>query len=308
MDSVQDALKSRRRNARTPLRASLRMRQPQAYVGYWWEDPARLLLFFILPLYGLLSIDLLGAPKTIDRIYFDGFYAFVGALFLAIVTAAAWLACTTARPARPAPVEVPVHVLDLVFGLAFVGYLVMMSGVLAHPALLVGFFRGEVSAFDLLEMKGRIVGLSTLTQATAAYIALYFYVFRRPEKGFNRYKLYIVVLAVLTVIRSFIFAERLALIEMVLPFALMVARFRHAPRHWKLITLGPFAAIPLLVGFFIANEYKRSWETYYINLYDNVFDFALERLLSYYATALNNGAGILSILGWGEGHPMFTFD
>lgn len=63
-----------------------------------------------------------------------------------------------------------------------------------------------------------------------------------------------------------------------------------------------------MVGLFIVNEYHRSWQTYYINIYDNIFDFAIERLALYYSTALYNGAGILSILGWGNGHPMYTFD
>ncbi|WP_254799088.1 oligosaccharide repeat unit polymerase [Burkholderia ubonensis] len=279
-----------------------------AYRGYWWEDPVRLGLIFILPLYGLLSISLLGNQRAIERVYFDSFYAFTGALFLVTMMAAAALVGGATPDSRNAPVALPRRVLDVVFALAFTGYLVMMIGVLAHPALLVAFIRGTVSAFDLLELKGRIVGLSTLTQATAAYVALYFYVFRQRERGFNRYKLYLVVLALLTLLRSFIFAERLAVVEMVLPLALMVVRFRLRPRRPALLAIGPFAAIPLLIGFFIASEYSRSWETYYVHMYDNILDFALERLGLYYSTALNNGAGIVSVLGWGSGHPMFTFD
>ncbi|WP_232445453.1 oligosaccharide repeat unit polymerase [Burkholderia ubonensis] len=279
-----------------------------AYRGYWWEDPARLVLIFILPLYGLLSISLLGNQKAIERVYFDGFYSFAGALFLVTVMAVAALASGAPPAARDAAIALPRLVLDFVFALAFAGYLVMMNGVIAHPALLVEFIRGTASTFDLLELKGRIVGLSTLTQVTAAYVALYFYVFRQRERGFNRYKLYLVVLAVLTLLRSFIFAERLAVVEMALPLAFMIARFRLWPRRPALLVLGPFAAIPLLVGFFIASEYSRSWETYYVHVYDNILDFALERLGLYYSTALNNGAGIVSVLGWGGGHPMFTFD
>ena len=141
-----------------------------------------------------------------------------------------------------------------------------------------------------------------------AYVPLYFYVFRQAERGINRYKLYMIILGVLTLLRSFIFAERLAVIEVALPTVLMYVRFRGGPRRSKLVTLGPFAAIGPMVGLFIANEYHRSWETYYINIYDNIFDFAIERLALYYSTALNNGAGMLSVLGWGSGHPMYTFD
>ncbi|WP_406806840.1 oligosaccharide repeat unit polymerase [Burkholderia semiarida] len=281
------------------------------YAGYWWEDPARLVPMFILPLYGLLSLSLLGDQKSIARIYFDGYYAFAGALFLMVVAATAWLATTEARTRRgPAetPVEVPPRVLDCLFALALFGNLVMMSGIIARPALLLEFLHGQATAYDMLQQIGRVTGLSSFTQATSPFVALYFYVFRTPVKGLNRYKIYMAVLAVLTVLRSFLFAERLALIEMVMPLALMVVRFRLHGRYARLLTLGPYAAIPLLFALFIANEYNRSWEAYYVNIYDNIFDFALERLGLYYSTSLNNGAGMLAVLGWGQGHPMFTFD
>lgn len=286
-------------------------RRAAGYTGYWWEDPARLVLIFILPLYGMLSLSLLGDQKSIARIYFDGYYAFVGALFLLVVMASAWIATTEAESRwgpREAAIELSPRVLDFLFGLALFGYAVMMSGILLHPALLLDFVHSEATTYVMLEQKGTVTGLSSFTQATAPFVALYFYVFRKPVKGLNRYKIYMAVLAVLTLLRSFIFAERLALIEMMLPLVLMVVRFRLDGRFSGLLKFGPYAAIPLLFGLFIANEYNRSWEAYYVNIYDNLFDFALERLGLYYSTSLNNGAGILSVLGWGNGHPMFTFD
>ncbi|CAG2134411.1 hypothetical protein LMG31506_01380 [Cupriavidus yeoncheonensis] len=281
---------------------------PDHHEGYWWEDPARLLLYFILPLYMLIALDLLGEQKAIERVYFTSFHALAGALFLGVLTVAAYAERILVPQARHAPPEIPVRVLDAMFGLALAGYLVMMGGVIAQPAILLSFLNGGANTYDVLELKGRIAGISTLTQATVAYVPLYFYVFRRPVRGFNRYKAYMVVLGVLTLLRSFIFAERLALVEALLPWALMAARFSNLPRHSVLLTLGPFAAIVPMIGFFIANEYNRSWETYYVNIYDNIFDFALERLAMYYSTALNNGAGLLTIMGWGTGEPTFTFD
>ncbi|CAG4898726.1 hypothetical protein R70241_02516 [Paraburkholderia saeva] len=282
--------------------------QPRVMAGYWWEDPAKLLLFFVVPLYALISMDLLGDQKAIARVFYDSFYAFAGGLFLVTIMAVAYVTHSSAPAVQREPVEIPRRVLDVVFVMAFGGYLIMMGGVIAHPSIIVSFFNGGANAYDLLELKGRVAGLSTLTQATVAYVPLYFYVFRQPERGINRYKLYMLLLGALTLLRSFIFAERLALIEVALPFVLMYVKFRTGTRRSKLLALGPFAAIVPMVGFFIANEYNRSWETYYVNIYDNIFDFAIERLAMYYSTALNNGAGILSILGWGTGSPTFTFD
>jgi hypothetical protein len=276
--------------------------------GYWWEDPTRLLLFFILPLYILLSMELLGEQKAIGHIYYSGFYAFAGGLFLLVVMVVSAIGRSATPVVAAAPADIPIGVLDFVFGLALLGYVIMMGQVLTHPMMILSFFSGNTSVYDLLEMKGRIAGLSTLTEATIAYVPLYFYVFRHAVKGFTRYKLYMIILGVLTLLRSFVFAERLAVIEVALPTVLMYVRFRGGPRRSLLVALGPFAAIAPMVGFFIANEYHRSWEAYYINIYDNIFDFAIERLALYYSTALNNGAGMLSILGWGTGHAMYTFD
>lgn len=289
--------------------------QPYAYAGYWWEDPARLMLVFILPLYALISLDLLGGQKAIERVYFDSFFALAGAMFLVMFTAAACAERALLPPPPPRmPTMLPTSVLDTIFWLALGGYLVMMGGVIAQPSLLLSFFTGGANTYDILELKGRVAGVSTLTQAAVAYVPLYFYVFRRPVPGLNRFKVYMAILAVLTLLRSFIFAERLALMEIALPYALMLVRFRlddtqrQRPVRAFLLTLGPLAAIPPMIGFFIANEYNRSWETYYVNIYDSIFDFALERLAMYYSTALNNGAGLLSIMGWGSGDPVFTLD
>lgn len=276
--------------------------------GYWWEDPARLLMYFIVPLYMLISLDLLGEQKAIERVYFNSEFAIAGALFLVVLTVAAASERVLLPRWPDAPVQVPREVLDGLFWLACFGYVVMMGGVIAQPAVLFSFLSGQASTYDVLELKGRIAGISTLTQATVAYVPLYFHIFRQPVDGLNRYKVFLGVLCVLTLLRSFIFAERLALVEVILPWALMAVRFRGGPQRTLLLTLGPFAAIVPLIAFFIANEYNRSWETYYVNIYDNILDFALERLGLYYSTAINNGAGLLTIMGWGTGDPTFTFD
>ncbi|MFL9907823.1 oligosaccharide repeat unit polymerase [Paraburkholderia sp. RL17-337-BIB-A] len=283
-------------------------REQLAFNGYWWEDPARLMLFFIMPLYTLISIDLLGDQKAIAQLYFNSFYAFAGALFLVVVTAVSYLGRTVAPPVTQAPVEISRWVLDVLFVLSLIGYLTMMSGVITHPTLMLSFFNGDANTYDLMAVKGRIAGISTLTQVAVAYVPLYFYVFQQPALGISRYKIYLLVLLGLALLRSFVFAERLALIELVIPLTVMYLKFRRSHRPSRIIALGPYAAIVPLVAFFIANEYNRSWESYYVKIYSNIFTFALDRLALYYSTALNNGAGVLKILGWGVGDPVFTLD
>lgn len=293
---------------RTRTASTWRERRGIVFRGYWWEDPARLTLFFILPLYLLIASTLFGNPKGISRIYFNVSYGLAGAVFLLVVAAAAGAGRGADPKPALSPVGVRLWVLDALFWLSLLGYAVMMSNLIVNPSLLVGYLTGEVTAYDLILSKVRVTGISTFTQAAVAYVPLHFYTFRRRGKPIDRYTVYLAVLYLLVTIRAFLFSERLALIEMALPAAFMYLRFRRVQRYSTLLWLGPFAAVGLLILLFLVNEYPRSWESFYIHVYDNYFDFAVDRLGLYYSTALNNGAGLLSVLGWGGGDPIFTLD
>ena len=98
----------------------------------------------------------------------------------------------------------------------------------------------------------------------------------------------------LAVMRSVVWSERLAVIELVVVY--VVARLAFARvttlRWWRIGTIVPLVAPLLLYVAFTGTEYIRTWD-YYRNEYDSVWAFAFERLLTYYATASNNGIGLL---------------
>jgi hypothetical protein len=104
----------------------------------------------------------------------------------------------------------------------------------------------------------------------------------------------VVLVFVLGAIRMVAWSERLAVIELVVTYA--VARLAFAQvasaRVWSLAAALPLAAPLLLYGAFTGTEYFRSWE-FFKNQYDSVWAFSLDRLLAYYATASNNGIGLL---------------
>jgi hypothetical protein len=115
----------------------------------------------------------------------------------------------------------------------------------------------------------------------------------------------------LTIARVFLWKERLALIEVGVPAALVVlvqgtphskvSRFlRRAIARW-----GPYLAVPVLIGVFTFTEYFRSWKTYSHTQSLTLFEFMTSRIATYYFTALNNGAGLLATHS-GE-WPTFNF-
>jgi hypothetical protein len=61
---------------------------------------------------------------------------------------------------------------------------------------------------------------------------------------------------------------------------------------WRVANLLPLAAPLALYLAFTGTEYFRSWE-FYRNEYDSIWAFSFERLVAYYATASNNGIGLL---------------
>ncbi len=138
-------------------------------------------------------------------------------------------------------------------------------------------------------------GVTTLTQFGVAFAIAYGLkcsagvqrVSRIEHAGF-------VLLLLLAVFRGFAWAERLAVIEYVVCFG--VARLAFLPivraSHQRAAQLLPVVAPIALYLLFTASEYFRSWE-YYVNQYDSIWAFTLDRLITYYATATNNGIGLL---------------
>ena len=83
-----------------------------------------------------------------------------------------------------------------------------------------------------------------------------------------------------------------------------LARCLGKPALRLLSSLGPFAALPLLIIYFGIAESVRSWtsSTYHQKL--GFWQFVIGRSTSYYYPSLNNGAGVLATTQW----PTYKFE
>ena len=99
---------------------------------------------------------------------------------------------------------------------------------------------------------------------------------------------------VLATFRAYAWAERLAVIEVLVCY--VIARMAYLPltstKLQRVASIAPAIGPFVLYLLFTASEYFRSWE-FYVNQYSSVWAFTLDRLITYYATAVNNGIGIL---------------
>lgn len=138
---------------------------------------------------------------------------------------------------------------------------------------------------DPFYVKGVILktapGITTLTQlAVAAFpLSLAFMVTK------SRLNLSLIVLVIiLALVRSIIFSERLALIELVVPGAFVL--FGHVRvRFIRFLTIS-MALIFFVFTFFSAAELRRS---FVYNVDQPVLENAITRFVGYYVTSINNG-------------------
>lgn len=113
----------------------------------------------------------------------------------------------------------------------------------------------------------------------------------------------LVGLIVATLLRAVFFSERLALVEVVIASTItflmtspIIPRFLSTPaRVGGLWILGIFSYLV----FFAVTELVRSWTFYSAVSSVSVFEFAVDRALAYYATAVNNGALFIESNGFG---------
>lgn len=152
------------------------------------------------------------------------------------------------------------------------------------------FVSQDVSSGALETTVGTVPGLTTLTQVGVAYavVAAVLLTHGRDRRAIVRLS----VLAVLTVVRAYLFTERLALIEVAVPvLAVLALRSSHGGRPgWRLmLRLAPIPLVVLLVAGFAATEYSRSYNFYKTRVDDTLLEFSAKRLSGYYATAYNNG-------------------
>ena len=170
------------------------------------------------------------------------------------------------------------------------------------PETVVGVLAGEKGAmydarFTYLPTVG---GITTLTQfGTAAVILGAVIGFCR---GWRTVRIKLAILLFAAVCRALINSERFALIELIVPFAIVALGFRYlsyskvAVRARMLMNLAPVIAVVALLLFFTSFEYLRSWSNYYAGRDQSLWEFGAMRLVGYYVTSFNNGAYFLNRL------------
>lgn len=287
--------------ASTPRTGPAPARRP---VSVWWLSPV-LMTLVVVPLAVLSGAmfddqtfrDLWRSPKTITTA--TCLLLLAGGLALALGA----LVVGASRPLRPRPGRWPdlsqaeVGVLErastVTCALTVVGYVAFVfegarSGLslstIADALGQEGVYNGTIK-----ESLGTIPGVTTLTQVGLVSVLISaLLIAGRPAR---RHWIRLVVVLALAVPRAFLLTERLALLELLVPVVVVAAlRLAQTAGARRAVALVPVLALPFVMVVFAAFEYSRSWVFFRERSSGGFVQFAVERLVGYYATALNNGA------------------
>jgi hypothetical protein len=272
----------------------------------WWIHPGKLTLYFVLPLY-LFIVYLVPAmwPRLVvlkGANYLGPSFAGTGVAMITLLGLFGFLGSRIAVD-RPAPGGYVVEPLRLagVGTVTILAYAIWFFPILTHGS--TSLERDELN---------RMPGVTSFTQLGVPFVLCYLHC--RLTSGqtfpsFVRWQFRAVL--GLTIARVFIWSERLAFIEVVLPALVLVLTYGK-PRlrlsralHSAIATWGPGLAAPCLIAAFTFTEYFRSWRFYSQTQSLSLFDFMTSRVVTYYFTALNNGAGMLATRS--EEWPTYNF-
>lgn len=287
--------------------------------GAWWLSPVAVSLMVAtaaIALTASLSDDrfraLWGSPKSVT-----------GAALLTMFSGALALALAAAVVGGLRPLEPPVRrwpglssatmermrrTSSVLVTLTVVGYLGLLY-LMARAGIGPGNVREAAdygAALPLKDVVGTLPGLTTMTQFGIAAVIVSSVVLVQQFDKAEVAKICVVV--GLAVPRAFLFSERLAVLELVVPMV-VVPCFGLAlnPRAARYVRLVPVVGVPGCITVFSTFEYFRSWE-FYRGTQHSFLRFSTERIAGYYATSVNNGYLKWTHMDWPDRLPGATID
>ncbi|MGI8991273.1 MAG: O-antigen polymerase [Bryobacteraceae bacterium] len=215
------------------------------------------------------------------------------------------------------PWRAAIQLFRLGFYLCLTGYLIWAASAIKlglNFSILVQALTGRNSALEIIKNHylTTLPGVTSLANFDVAVIVLGFLI--GTAHGWPLVRKQCLAVFSLAVLRAYLNMERLAVIELVVPFAVLSLRliYLELPNTKatirRLVGFAPIIAPSALFCLFTISEYTRSWTSFYSTKGMNLVEFSALRLLGYYVTALNNGAFLLERLNVPLGAPVFSLD
>lgn len=277
----------------------------------WWIRPVPLLLAINVPLLGYAATrraeeysELWQTSRYVDATTILTCLVCLGAL-------AGGIALGSRGRRRYGPIHVG-HVDQLVtwrnwtYRVSVLAYVIWLGIGLSRglgPGSIVAVLSGDSGAvYELKQVTlAPVSGITTWSQLAVVSVAINRVLAMRGNSCPGQVR----IIFAITVTRTILFSERLALIEVALgwfvPLLLASGQGPRAvgsrPRGRWMRRIGIVVIPTSAFAAFAVFEYFRSWKNFYAaHISVPYLEFALDRILGYYATAVNNGAAVLASL------------
>jgi hypothetical protein len=284
--------------------------------GIWWLHPA-----FAFTAAGVgISTAAYSIPESTYRIYWRMPKFFDASAFQITLLCVAAFVFGSALGTRLSPgwnsrsfeawsAAVPWNLMTFLFQLSFwlciLGYglwtgLAIQRGITLD--VVTGILTGEKGAmyearYSYLPTVGGITTLTQFGTATAILGALIGH-----SSGWRPVRMKLGIILLFAVTRAILNSERIALIELAVPFLLVCLALGYLGKPnvggavRLLVRFAPLIGVVALFSLFTGLEYFRSWTNYYAGREQTFWEFGAMRLLGYYVTAFSNGAYLLQCL------------
>lgn len=264
----------------------------------WWLNPVWIYSCWLLFVLYCSTIDSKAFYAMYkEPIYINAYDIFLHSLFF-ITFAIGFLSYRSkdikTTPITKYPLDKIISIYNFTYCVTIAAYVIWFfniyrifgSGIILNLALnLTGYvyeFKGETN----------ISGVTTFTELGIVVAPLNMYLCCITK----RFKKRFVFLIILATLRAAIFAERLAVVEVVLPAFVVYAYYGKFFKN-KLIQFAPILGIFVLLLVFGSFEYFRSWEAYRADYNDNITAFVIDRVFGYYSIAVNTECIQINFLG-----------
>ena len=191
---------------------------------------------------------------------------------------------SSCKPSRYEIIDLPRWWITTALGVCLLAYLVWFSiGAVRAGGFLQIYALYRADAFYVKEViLAPIPGITSFTQL--GVIALPLALLNRRIGRLE--KILFVAVFVMALLRSFLFSERLALLEIIIPVFIVAVTKRGLRFAQILRSFSLFVVFVML--FFIINESRRSFTARGITDFADVFLLGIYRFLGYYLTSVNN--------------------
>ena len=272
----------------------------------WWANPSALNLFLMVPIYVAASLFALAHFPGTARLQYKGEVGMTLPLFvfglICLVSYSLGAFAPSLLPSRsmPKPRRIPGGVLLLLLAMTLLGYATFFAGALKGGVSQVGdLLHGDTGAVYGIRKSGQLIaGISSMVAVGPVFgvgVVLSTFADSRWRAFFWISFGFVLVLCLA---RAVIWSERLAIAELLIPSAIVwVLKYgASVPSVFRpFMFMAPvFAIVVLLIGFTLG-ETIRSWPSNVFRYQHNLIQFSIDRIVLYYSTALNNGAGYINL-------------